>query len=292
MECRIDIPEVLNLKNGELSVGREFYLICQGEWPKLEFDNSRLILADSDKYKVKLISSEYKSSNEVALKLVSYTAGDVQIQNLQIAASGQVISLGNVKFQVASVLPPEPKEKIEPFGPMGFEPLSWPIWYWVSLIITILLIAFVITKKIQRWFQRKKLIDELAVHDSSLSALSQLHQTMRKIVRDKKLYVGAEHDVISLKLIISDLKAAFQLFVTREVLIPVKDWPMKEVIKSLKRNHPKIYKECHKEFLLLSEEFDKAILAENLVLMDALTLLEKSRSFAEKVDLLKHREKS
>lgn len=288
MECKLDIPKISGLKDNELTVGREFYLVCQGEWPKKPLDHAQFVLEPADKYRLKLVSAEFRNPEEVDLKVTSYQTGVTELPDLKLNIGEDVVSLGPVQFSVASVLPPpDPQTKPEPFGPIGPLILSWPIWLWISMAAFSVLVFGIMGRKTWRWWQRRQLIEQLSIHDSSMSALHQLHHSLRKLVREHSIHVGSSLSSEQIKNNIQEIYKIFQLFLTRELLVPADKWPISEVIKSTKRYDPLIYKECSKELVHAVSEFEKALAAKNLEMTDVLRLLERSRALAEKMDRLK-----
>lgn len=288
MDCKVDIPKIEKLNDNELSVGREFYLVCKGAWPKVDLSEAQLVLAEADKYKLRLISAEYRSPEEVDLKVVSYVAGPVQVQNPALQIKDQRIEIGPVQFEVVSVLPTNPEEKIEPYGPVGPLELVWPFWLWVSLFVVASLVAILGGRKLRRWLQRRRLIEEMSAHDSALSALHQLHQTFRKLQREKEIYAGSKIDSLAIKEAVQEIRQAFLLFLTREFQVPAMSWPLNEVLRYIKRYDNMTYVEHVKAIIDVVEELDKAVQSEKLILTDAIALLQKSRIVAEKVDQTKN----
>ena len=288
MDCKVDIPPIQKLNDNELTVGREFYLVCKGVWPKVDLSEARLVLPEADKYKLQLLSAEYRSADEVDLKVVSYVAGPVQVQSPVLQAKEQSIEIGPVQFEVVSVLPTNPEEKVEPYGPVGPLELIWPLWLWVGLVALAAMIATFGGQKLRRWLQRRKLIEEMSAHDSALSALHQLHHTFRKLQREKEIYVGSKIDAATIKEAVQEIRQAFLLFLTREFQVPALTWPLKEVLGSIKRYENTIYLAHAKAITDVVEELDKAVQSDKLILTDAIALMQKSRIVAEKVDQTKN----
>lgn len=293
MECKVDIPNVAGLKDQELTVGREFYLVCQGAWTKRPLEGSKFIVEETDKFKVNLLSAEFRNPSEVDLKVTSYKAGDIKFENLKFQHGDEIVELGPVQFSVATVLPQEKDApKVEPFGPFGPFILHWPLLFWVLGLSLVVLVVFFFGRALWRWQQRRQLIEELSEKDSSMSAVHQFHHSMRKLVRDADLYDGARLETEQIRKSVGELKVIFQVFLTRELLVPVAKWPLAAVMKNLKRYHKTIYKQTHRDVLKLFSEFEKAQAATKLELTDFFRLQKNAQNLADQIDKLKEAERS
>ena len=136
VQCQIEIPANKDL-GPQLTVGRKFFLQCDGDWPALNQGNLELRLPDTDKYKLQLLGFEFSSKTQGKLVVVSYKAGSHQLQNVQLMDGQNIVTLKPLSFEVQTVI--EQKETpAEPYGPLGAIQLRLSLIYWLSLGILLL----------------------------------------------------------------------------------------------------------------------------------------------------------
>ncbi|WP_413577780.1 hypothetical protein ACLVWU_04905 [Bdellovibrio sp. HCB290] len=297
IQCKVEIPNLDGLKDGELTVGREFFLVCDGEFPReLQQDKLQLVLQPEQKYSLKLQSFEFRSPTQADLKVVSYTAGmPVKFDNLQLTDGTLTVDLGAVQFQLVSVLPPpqppanpgEQPPKQEPFGPIG--PLNIPVppIYWIGLALVLGVIALFVATKIFRSVQRRKTIERLKEHDSALSPIAEFHQRLRRMQRTNTVFFGGTPNAEDVPLALDDTRHMLKLYITRRYKIPALEWSPRLILKDLKKYHPKVYQDTGNELEKLVKEFQHAIEDKaKLSKSDILNLSKRARLLVEDMERL------
>ncbi|MEK2690350.1 hypothetical protein [Bdellovibrio sp. GT3] len=297
IQCKVEIPGISGLKDGELTVGREFLLVCDGDFPKdLQQDKLQLVLAPEQKYSIKLQGFEFRSPTQADLKVVSYTAGNpVKFDNLQLTDGTQTLDLGLVQFQLISVLPPPPPPgkpgeqppKQEPFGPIG--PLNIPVppVYWIILAAVLGVVALFVATKVFRSIQRRKIIERLKEHDSALSPIAEFHQKFRRMQRANTVFFGGTPQPEDIPTALDETRHMLKLYITRRYKIPALEWSPRLILKDLKKYHPKVYQDTGVELEKLVKEFqhaveDKAKLSKS----DVLNLSKRARLLVEDMERL------
>ncbi|MBO9666469.1 MAG: hypothetical protein J7501_06605 [Bdellovibrio sp.] len=301
IQCKIEIPNVPGLKDNELTVGREFLLVCDGEFPKtLAQEKLQLVLTPEQKYQIHLLGFELRSPSQADLKVTSYTATPVRFDNLQLTDGTQTIDLGPVSYKVETVIPPQPQTqggvpglpgqqqaKQEPYGPIGPIPISVPMVYWAMLAGVLGVIALIIASKVYRVIQRRNMVERLKAHDSALSPLAQFHQTFRRMQRENTVFFGGTPKADDIPLCLDETRGMMKLYITRRYKIPALEWSPRLILKNLKKYHPKVYQETGDELQKLIKEFlhaneDRA----NLSGSDMLNLCKRTRLLVEEMERL------
>lgn len=291
-QCKIQIPPVEGLKEQELTVGREFILVCEGDFPKdLVTEKLHFVVDAKAKYAIQLRSMEFRSTTEADLKVTSLMAGKIAIPNLQLTDDTQTLDLGQVAFEVTSVLPPpdpQNQTKQEPFGPIGPAQLPVPSLYWALLAGVLILAAVIAGMRIFRAVQRRKMLEELREHDSSLSPLAQFHQGFRKLQRQNKVFFGVTNvppeDVLQC---VDDTYRMLKLYLTRKFQVPALEWSPRLVIKDIRKHHPRHFAQDGDELGKLYKEYERASQdKEHLKAQDVLAIANHCRSLVEKMERL------
>lgn len=291
-QCKTQIPPVEGLNDQELTVGREFILVCQGDFPKdLAQEKLHFVLDAKSKYAIQLRNLEFRSTTEADLTVTSLVAGKIAFENLQVTDGTQTLDLGPVGFEVASVLPPpdpQNQTKQEPFGPIGPASLPVPPLYWALLAGVILLAVAVTGMKIYRVVQRRKMLEDLREHDAALSPLAQFHQSFRKLQRQNKVFFGVQdvphEDVLQT---VDQTYDMLKLYLTRKFQVPALEWSSRLVIKDIRKHHPRHYAQDGDELSKLYKEYERAFQdKEHLKAQDVLAIANHCRLLVEKMERL------
>lgn len=290
IQCKTEIPPIEGLKENELTVGREFFLACEGDFPKdLVQEKLSFVLKPEQKYQIHLLSFEFRSQTKADLKVTSYKTGNIQFQDLQITDGNQTLSLGPVQYGVQTVLsqsePGRQQAKQEPYGPIGPASLPVPMLYWAILSGLIGLVVALFAGKIYRIIQRRNMLERLKEHDSALSPLAQFHQNLRRIQRTNTVFFGGKAEKADIKQCLDETYRMLNLYLTRRFQVPAMEWSHRLVLKDIKKYHSKIYMEHSSELEKLFKELDRGIQdKENLKEEDVLMITKHCRLLIEKME--------
>jgi len=268
IQCSVDIPKVAGLEDGQLTVGREFYLNCKGDWPKtLKQDHLKVAGNEDFKYQLKLLAFEFRTPEEADLKVTSYIAAKHQFPQLLLTDGDQVVDLGPLQFQVQSVLPPPPAPgtaegaeaaKVEPYGPFGPVPIAVPALYWLLLLGSLFLAATLAGLKIWRLYQRREMLLRLKEHDAALSPMLEFHQSMRRLQRANPVFYGKEATAQELREGVETLSRMFKVYLSRRLKVPAFEWNERLILAEIRRYHPSVYENYFRRIRDLFTEFKKA----------------------------------
>lgn len=235
VKCTTNIPDVPDLKSQELTVGRHFFLTCEGSWDKsFDFTKAQFVSDDQTKYIFKLFKAEARSTESFEVDMTLYAAGRVQFPDMIITDGTLQISMGQQNFEVISVLPkPDPAkqqslEKQEPPKPFGYaiSSLHWPMAYtliFAALVLAVIIQAIMLAARSQRW---KALTEVVLAFDSVQAADNQFYKTIREI--EKKNYPIAE------------VEKAAKVYILRRFSVPIFNLDLKETISFIKKRHPQL----------------------------------------------------
>lgn len=296
IQCNLEIPDVRGLEDQELTVGREFFLICKGEWIKDLKQDALHFEGDANlKYQLKLSGFEFKSSDEAQLKVKSFLAGQHQMPQLILTDGEHRIDLGAVNFEVKSVLPPpqEGQEKIEPYGAMGPATIPIPMLYWLILLGSLAFVALVMGLRVWRFNQRRAMLERLKEHDAALSPLQEFHQAMRRLQRSSPVFYGQEAQPTELRQGVQELSRMFKVYISRRLRVPAFEWNERLILKDIKKYHFFVYQEYAKKIHDLFTEFRKAEGSDGkLRSQDVKQLAESLRKVLEGIENLMNREQT
>lgn len=301
-QCTLDIPKVPGLEDQQLTVGREFYLICKGDWPKtLNQENLKFAGDENFKYQLKLLKFEFRSPEEADLKVTSYVAAKYQIPQLLLTDGEQNIDLGQVQFEVQSVLPAQQQQqgqkigqlsaeeqaKVEPYGPFGPATIAVPAVYWLALLGSIAFVGVLVALKVWRYNQRRAMLLRLKEHDAALSPLMEFHQAMRRLQRSNPVFFGKAGNEQELREGVKELSRMFKVYMSRRLKVPAFEWNERLIVKDLRKYHPLVYDSYSKRIHDLFSEFRKAEGAgQNLASKDVSQLAESLRKTLEGIENL------
>lgn len=284
MECKIEIPSIDGLLENELTVGREFILHCQGEWPKgFNPDKAQLLVPENAKYALRLKGFEFRDLSTADLKVVSYQVGPVRLDQLQVQSADQIVSLSPLQFELKSVIeqPKDPEQKVEPYGPFGPALIAWPLVYTLILAVVFVALAGWLGTKIYRRQQRKRLLEEMSEHDSSLDPLQQFYQATRALQRKNPVFFAPQASPQDIREAVNGVDHALRLYLCRHYQIPAFKWNHGTILRDFKARFRIQYKDSGHQLQSLLRELEQARLANQLEVADAHMLLKKSRRWVE-----------
>lgn len=239
VKCSTQIPDVGGLEKETLTVGRHFYLNCEGTWDR-EFDFAKafVVLDETTKNTIKVFKIEARNANSFDVDLVLYIAGDIKTTQFKITDGQKTIDLGPQNFKVKSVLPQQTEKPPEPFG-YALSQLTWPWQYSVGILIGfILILAAIITTVIYKMKWRGRL-ERLKNYDSPLSVDSQFYKEIRKA--EKSEYP------------LPELERIIQVYILRSYRTPIFELSRRQTISYIKKMHPRLKAERRQIFLLLKD---------------------------------------
>lgn len=290
LQCKTEIPSIEGLNENELTVGREFLLVCDGDFPKdIAQDKLHFNLKPEEKYKIHLLGFEFRSPTQADVKVTAYQAGSIQFQELQLTDGSHTLSLGAIHYDVQSVLPkPEPGQgqvKQEPYGPVGPASLSVPLLYWGILAGFFVFLFLVLITKVLRIVQRRNMLERLKEHDSALSPLAQFHQSMRRLQRVNTVFFGGAATKEDIAQCLTETGQMLKLYLTRRYQMPALEWSDRLILKDLKKYNPKIFAEFGDELQKLLKEYQRGQQDQaSLIEQDVLNIATQCRQLVEKME--------
>jgi hypothetical protein len=239
VKCSTQIPDVVGLEKETLTVGRHFYLNCEGTWDR-EFDFSKafVVLDESTKNTIKVFKIEARNANTFDVDLVLYVAGDIRTTQFKISDGQKEIDLGAQTFKVKSVLPQQTEKPPEPYG-YALSQLTWPWQYSAAVLVVFLLILASILLTIAYKMKWRGRMDRLKNYDSPLAADSQFYKEIRKAEKNE--------------FPISELERICKVYILRSYRAPVFELSLRQTISFIKKTHPRLKMERRQIYLLLKD---------------------------------------
>lgn len=302
LKCNIDIPKVEGLKDQELTVGREFIFVCDGDYTKdLQQDKLEFIKTPEMKYQIKLLGFEFRSPTQADIKVTSYTPGMVRLPQLQLTDGVQVLNLGDQSFSVVSVIqapaagqaPPTEggagqsaaAQQPQPFPAMGPIDILIPSLYWTIFGVIVGGLVLSVGFKIVQFILRKNTLERLKAFDSAQTPEQQFHANFRKLQRTNPVFFDAEVSSEDAQSVVSETLKYFKTYLTRRYQIPALELSDRLLLKDLKKYHPKAYGEFRSDLEKILKEYSLALKDQNkLTKIDAQNLAHNSRKLVEKLE--------
>jgi len=285
LNCRIEIPDLPGLKPQELTVGREFLLLCSGNLSNLDLQKAHFVWPEEQqKYSLKLLGVN-SQNQELALKVTSYVAAKVSIPDLTLSDGQKKLSLGSVNFEVSSVL--DPQQKQEPFGPMGPFSIEWPLTYTLFFIFMAVVFLSWVASLFWRRKKAKDLAEKLRELDTVLSPEAQFFKDLRQLKRENEVFIGASQSAVLIEAR-DKIEKMFKHFLSREMRVLATELKPKKLMKALKRQerwrvkNAKVSLEA--EVATLIHEFEKSKMDQSKISnQDVMQLISQSQKIVEKI---------
>jgi hypothetical protein len=294
LQCKLEIPKIEGLKDQELTVGREFFLSCDGEVPKtINRDKVHFVLKPENKYQLQLLGFEFRTSSVVDLKVTSYLAGQHHVEGVQLTDGEFTVALAPVDFTVQTVLEPpaaptqpgEQPAKQEPYGPIGPAVIGIPLVYWASFLAVLSVMGLFAAFRFYRIAQRRRMLERLRQHDSALSPIAEFHQNMRRLARENTVFFGGEGTAEDVHRSLDEGHRVLKLYLTRKYRIPAMEWSDRLILNDIRKYHGKAYDEHGSDLKKILKEYSRAFHdKKHLKTNDVLNLTKFNRKLVEQLE--------
>ena len=191
----------------------------------------------SDTYHLAILKTVKIEKDQGTFKVTSYQPGHHQAV-LRFISATDSINFSTLEWNVASVIPKEKAQTIQPYPPYGPWITPLPIWYWPMGIALVFALIIFIVVRLKTFFKRRTWIANIYLRRQDRNSFS--HFTNELILLERVL------DKIQPVHFMQKLKKIFSNFLEEEFLVPVENNPLKLTIRMLKRNHPDLYKAHHR----------------------------------------------
>lgn len=263
INCSLSIPEVEGLKPQQLTVGRHFNFVCQGQVPSgFDFSKASVVLTPTEeahKYEYVLVKAQIQGENSFTLDMVSYVTGQAKTKELTLSDGSHQLTASIQAIQVDSILPPpEPpmqgQTESKPPEPYGYviSHLHWPVGYTIFFIVVFCASVALIIQRAIRFRRLRRLLQELQDYSSAAAPDAQFYKSLRAL--EKNNYP------------IQDIEKQFRTYVIRKYQVPLFGLSLNESMRFLKKKWPTLTAERRelKNILLdLKKMSEKPNLAEN-----------------------------
>ena len=209
-----------------ITVGDPLLLSCDGEKAVL-LKKEKLFIRfpqPEHKYKLHILEVAHLDSLSAELVVTSYRAGDFQ-ESFFVTDGEQEFFVEGLTFSVKSLLPSTPLSPHPPFGPWS-APL--PLFYFTLWGFVGILLLLISGLKIRFFVLRKKFLKKVESRKEARPS-KVFAQSVRKYDEREKGFI-------------SHLEKSFKLFVENSFFIPAENQAPRQVIRSLKKYCPVIYK--------------------------------------------------
>lgn len=249
--CEIDV-------SGEITVGKKFQISCQGEAVPLKSDQLMIYAKELDPQtkhaslnNLKILEVIKSDEQQIKAIVTSYLTGKYETDGFFILSDGQQeVALNQLKFNVASVLPPNEKKDPYPAYPPWVIPV--PIWFIVLIIALIVLPLYGIWRVLKKQRERRLLIDSLKKQKTVRSPFDEFHREIRAVEKKHGL------EPQDTKAFVSDVEKSFRMYLIRELLVPANTWSNRQIFNELKSRHAKVWESSSKDIKRLFSEFERA----------------------------------
>ena len=207
--------------------------------------------------------------------------------NLALPPHGVLTSGFQIKplsWEVQSVI--ENPQMPQGFGPSGPLYLNMPWWFWGGWTFAIVLVGIVIGYKFIRVFERKRLVESLATHNTSLSPYNQYHREMRQLTREYQSanYMRKVQGEGSAGEYLLELDRVLRLYLVRQLQVPALSWGTRQIVGEIKHRHKLVFKGVGLEIQQTLREFEKAVKSQKEVgMVDCNQFNQMSRHVVEQV---------
>ena len=222
-----------------ITVGQKLLLLCDGE-PKKTFRHPIRIefLDNKHDYSLYVLKTLNKEDHFLILEVTSYRTGEFK-HPFRITDGEQNFIVEDLSFSVQSVLEKPQESPQGSFGP--FRP-PLPVWYLTTMLLAFACIAVCLFIFLKRWVQRKRYIQKILDRKTHLNPSKSFILGLRQQVKDSEYSI-------------KKLEKLFKKFLEDLFFIPAIDKTTEQIMNSLKKYHPLIYKKDGQNLRQILNEF-------------------------------------
>jgi uncharacterized membrane-anchored protein YhcB (DUF1043 family) len=264
-----------------LTVGSPFALHCHGdipvEWtpgnsPKPTFPQKE------QEYSLSVLQTTRLDAQDVSFVVTGYKAGKQEPDYIRFLQGEKGFEVVKPKWEIQSVVKKD--EKPQPYPSFGPWSILLPMWFLVSVVLVVGLIAYLVMRALRRRAQRQRMLEDLKRHRTALSPLHQFYRDARLLRRQ----LHNAKSVEDLKKISEQLDREFRLYVLREFEIPTLDWTNGEILGDLKKRHRRVYRKASEPLQKTLRELFRLKGRETILLHDVEQLHRMSLDAAERLE--------
>lgn len=237
MDCEVQFPQESKYTRPELTVGREFYISCRGEFSSVlsEKDVELTGAAAASPFTLRILGVHKKSDSELDFLVTTYQVGKVNLPQFSFKSQEkEFVSSQGLGWETISLVQEQEQKgvKVEPYGPFG------PFYLSFSYVIIIYLVAWAALLfgglVYLSWSQhrRKKLLQSTPFL-ASYKPLVEFQKTIRTFQRTNDA---------TLKQDLRRLDQSWRIYWTRRFEFPALFWSERRLIADFKNDYLKIYK--------------------------------------------------
>lgn len=218
-----------------ITVGDKWLLSCDGNFTSaLEAHAQFIIQNPNDAYQLFALQPKTSTPGHFEWIVTSYRAGEHKDITLSLTDGKTTVTTSPLNFKVESVIQGQP-QMIPSMGPVE---IGYPLWFWLSCGLAILLVLVGTGFVFYRRKLRKKLIEELKQYDTMLSPFNQYSKDARAHLRALSQVRSPEQT----KPIMEKIDECFRLYLTRELRIPALRLSPRSLLSEIKKSHRALFK--------------------------------------------------
>lgn len=249
----------LTSNQARLTVGDIQTLSCTGEeFSSLNFKQLQFLTVPEEKYSIKFLGLKEGLAQQYEIQFTSYAVGDHNFKDLKLSDGDKQIVLGDFGFHVESVMTQMQPPPEKPFGPMGPFQTPFPYHLLYLLLAVLVLVLFISGLKIWSVIKWQRVLEGLKEHDSAQTPANQFYQSLRKIQRAPLNEDLKSSTNLEVQKYFKDLYASWKLFLLRTYRIPAMDWSSRQIVRYIKKNDVKTYKNHKDDLYQVLIEMDRA----------------------------------
>ncbi len=280
MNCRVEVPVEQKYERPELTVGREFYVQCDGDFKNVRGDEPLTMVQPppTDPFSLKILGVHKKNDQQLDLLVTSYVTGQLQIPGFTIRlGETELKSETPLSFEVVSLVQEQEQKgvQVEPFGPFG--PFSVNISFffylgiavWALLVLSGFVVIFLQSRR-RKWYLTQ------TPFQASIKPLIEFEKVIRTFQN-----VNEEKIIEQTRI----LNQCWRVYWTRRFAFPAMFWSERRLLNELKRDHRSFYEKNKKLCDHFIGEMRKIRTGELKPQMNEFDkLVRETRIFIEKVD--------
>lgn len=266
-------------KNADITVGEKLELSCTGATDGINKETLQIKDAQLSEETPVLSLIEVQSFDPSHLEFVvtSYRTGEHKSDQIVFFDGQNKVSVTGFDWKINSVIKQDPTNPPQPFGAYPMWKMSYPLWFWIGLVLLLVFITGVPYLQFKKIKNRKKAYDDLKNLETALGPLDAFFKSVRRMEK------ALEVDHVSARGFADQLDKDLRIFLSRRMQFPAHIWPEKQILKEIKKKYPKLYRDHGDDIKKYFSEFNKT--KNDIQKKDCIYLMERTQKLTEIIDV-------
>ncbi|MGE3975285.1 MAG: hypothetical protein AB7F59_12240 [Bdellovibrionales bacterium] len=220
-----------------VTVGQVLTLNCQGPEVVMDVSKLRVVPVSQPEFTLKLLKSDFQNT-KAQFQFASYRVGEHKNVVLAVTDDKNFFESDPLSWTVKTVIDPQNPEAMKPFGAYGPWKISWPLWYFLVLVLLIAAVSYAVYRSVQAYLKKKKLKKDVEEYRKKHNPFDQFQKELRALHRFVDRATG-EVPTETLKEWLKDTRNSSLIYLKMEFGVETMSQSPRKIVRAIKKKYPR-----------------------------------------------------